>query len=82
MNTWLRKAIAYVEPQTQKECEEENSVHSKHFMQIVMGERGMAGESCLFTPYPCSFGEVKALCKTQRSSPLSRSWPSLLSGAF
>lgn len=82
MNTWLQKAIAYVEPQTQKKCEEENSVHSKRFVQIVKGEREMAGESGLFTPYPYSFGEVKALCKTQCSSPLSHLWPSLLSLAF
>lgn len=72
----------YVEPQTQKKCEEETSVHSKHFMQIVMDEREMAGESCLFTPDPYSFGAVKAVCKTQRGSPLSPLWPSLLSLAF
>lgn len=79
MNAWLQTAIAYVEPQTQKKCEEENSVHSKHFMQIVMGEGKMAGESCLFTLYPYSFAEVKAPCKTQRSSTVSHWQPSLLS---
>lgn len=70
MNTWLQKAIAYVEPQTQKKCEEGNSVHSKHFMQIVMGEREMAGESCWFTLYPYSFGEVHAKHSTVLPFPV------------
>lgn len=52
MNTWLQKDVAYVEPPTQKKYEEESHVHSKHFMQIVLGEREMAGECCLLTPYP------------------------------
>lgn len=42
----------------------------------------MAGESCLFAPYPCSFGKVKALCKTQCSSPLSHLWPSFSQFSF
>lgn len=79
MNAWLQTAIACVEPQTQKNREEENSVHSKHFMQIAMGEGETAGESCLFTPYPCSSAEVTAPCKTQRSSTASHCQPSLLS---
>lgn len=36
-------------------------------------------EKCLFIPYPYGSGEVKALCKTQCSSPLSCLWPGLLS---
>lgn len=48
MNTWLQKATACVEPQIQKTCEEENSIHSKHFMQIVRGERAVAGEMLLY----------------------------------
>lgn len=44
MNTWLQKATAYVEPQIQKTCEEENSIHSKHCMQVVRDKRAMAGE--------------------------------------
>lgn len=47
MKTWLQKAIASVEPQTEKKCEEEKSVHSKHFMQIAMGEEGLEKAACL-----------------------------------
>lgn len=48
MSTWLQKATAYVEPQIQKKCEEENSVQSKHFMQIARGERAKAGEMLVY----------------------------------
>lgn len=78
MNTWLQKATAYVEPQIQKTCEEGNSILSKYFMRIVRGEEQWL-EKCLFIPYPHGSGEVKALCKTQCSPPLSRLWPGLLS---